>query len=67
MYNILLTYIFVLPPQATLESAFQLIFQLYILATEYTDLQQVSEVTLWDILNPSSSGSNTRFAKQVKK
>ncbi|XP_047740700.1 uncharacterized protein LOC108682971 isoform X5 [Hyalella azteca] len=51
--------------EATLESAFQLILQLYIVGTHYTDLVKVREVTLGAILTLSSDGQETRLGKQV--
>ena len=59
-----------LPPQATLESTFQLMLQLYILGTQYPqykDQLQVPDVTLGDIFTPNSTDSNALLAKQVKR
>ncbi|RXG57649.1 Ankyrin-1 [Armadillidium vulgare] len=50
--------------EATLESAFQLILQLYIVGTQYQDLTKVGEVTLRKILSFSTDG-DTRLSKQV--
>ncbi|XP_045107330.1 uncharacterized protein LOC123502158 isoform X2 [Portunus trituberculatus] len=51
--------------EATLESAFQLILQLYIVGTHYTELDQVKDVTLGSILSLSPLGQNTQLSKQV--
>ena len=44
--------------------------QLYIMGTQYTqykDLFQLTDLTLGNIIFPSTSGSNARLAMQVKK
>ncbi|XP_076044975.1 uncharacterized protein LOC143027554 isoform X2 [Oratosquilla oratoria] len=51
--------------EATLESAFQLILQLYIVGTRYYELDQLTEVTLGSILSLSPSGPQTQLSKQV--
>ncbi|XP_064096814.1 uncharacterized protein LOC135208498 isoform X2 [Macrobrachium nipponense] len=51
--------------EATLESAFQLILQLYIVGTRYTELDKVKDVTLGSILSLSDRGSETQLSKQV--
>ncbi|XP_027215581.1 uncharacterized protein [Penaeus vannamei] len=51
--------------EATLESAFQLILQLYIVGTRYTELDEVKDVTLGSILSLSSGGQKTQLSKQV--
>ncbi|XP_071522835.1 uncharacterized protein [Panulirus ornatus] len=51
--------------EATLESAFQLILQLYIVGTRYTELDKVKDVTLGSILSLSSRGTETQLSKQV--
>ncbi|XP_063855816.1 LOW QUALITY PROTEIN: uncharacterized protein LOC135097735 [Scylla paramamosain] len=51
--------------EATLESAFQLILQLYIVGTHYTELDQVKDVTLGSILSLSPLGHNTQLSKPV--
>ncbi|KAL7632383.1 UNVERIFIED_CONTAM: hypothetical protein RMT77_017309 [Armadillidium vulgare] len=54
--------------QASLESAFQLVLQLYILGTQYNDLKQLhfGEITLGSILSSSATNdSETRLLKQV--
>ncbi|MCL4131732.1 UNVERIFIED_CONTAM: hypothetical protein GTU68_053326 [Idotea baltica] len=51
--------------EATLESAFQLILQLYIVGTQYQNLTKVGEVTLRKILSFSTDGKDTRLSKQV--
>ncbi|XP_069182377.1 uncharacterized protein [Procambarus clarkii] len=51
--------------EATLESAFQLILQLYIVGTRYTELDKVKDVTLGSILSLSPRGTETQLSKQV--
>ncbi|XP_063850699.1 uncharacterized protein LOC135094492 isoform X6 [Scylla paramamosain] len=51
--------------EAILESAFQLILQLYIVGTHYTELDQAYDVTLGSILSLSPLGHNTQLSKQV--
>ncbi|XP_042233704.1 uncharacterized protein LOC121873891 [Homarus americanus] len=51
--------------EATLESAFQLILQLYIVGTRYNELDKVKDVTLGSILSLSPHGTETQLSKQV--
>ncbi|KAB7495815.1 putative ankyrin repeat protein [Armadillidium nasatum] len=54
--------------EASLESAFQLVLQLYILGTQYNDLKQLhfGDITLGSILSLSpTNDSETRLSKQV--
>ncbi|CAL4148161.1 unnamed protein product, partial [Meganyctiphanes norvegica] len=51
--------------EATLESAFQLILQLYIVGTRYHELDKVTEVTLGSILSLKRGGPETQLSKQV--
>ena len=51
--------------EATLESAFQLILQLYIVGTQYNELKMMRDVTLGSILSLSAGGRETRVSKQV--
>ncbi|KAK4313729.1 hypothetical protein Pmani_014950 [Petrolisthes manimaculis] len=51
--------------EATLESAFQLILQLYIVGTRYNELGQVKDATLGSILSLAPRGSETQLSKQV--